>query len=58
MISENFTVDDIHELRIQLADHYNSIPKEEAEKEFKKHAENTRKAIEEIRKAKNIILSK
>jgi len=46
-----FNADDIHELRVQTAEKYRNMTKEEAERDFKQHAENTRRAIEEIRRA-------
>jgi hypothetical protein len=45
-----FNVDDIHELRVQMAEEYRNMPEEEAEREFQKEAEEARRAIEEIRR--------
>jgi hypothetical protein len=44
-----FNAEDIHELRVQMAERYRSMPKDEAELEFQKEAEEARRAIEEIR---------
>lgn len=49
MISPNFTVDDIHEVRVKRAAQYAAMPKEEAEKDFK---ERVRKANELMRSLK------
>jgi glutaredoxin 2 len=45
-----FNADDIHELRVQMAEEWRNMSKEDAERDFKEHAENTRRAIEEIRR--------
>jgi glutaredoxin 2 len=47
-----FNADDIHELRIQTAKRYSRMSPEEAEADFQQRAENTRRAIEEIRARK------
>jgi hypothetical protein len=44
-----FDVDDIHELRVQMAEKYRNMPKEEAEADFRRQVESARRAIEEIR---------
>jgi Tfp pilus assembly PilM family ATPase len=44
-----FNVDDIHELRVQMAERYRSMPPEEASLDFQRQAEAARQAIEEIR---------
>jgi hypothetical protein len=46
-----FNTDDIHDLRAQMAEKYRNMPEEEAERDFQRKAENTRRAIEEIRRA-------
>ncbi|MDR3281391.1 MAG: hypothetical protein LBT23_12880 [Synergistaceae bacterium] len=46
-----FNADDIHELRVRNAEKYRNMTKEEAERDFHEHAENTRRAVEEIRRA-------
>ncbi|MDR1515425.1 MAG: hypothetical protein LBS45_07005 [Synergistaceae bacterium] len=46
-----FNADDIHELRIQTAERYRNMTEEDAERDFQQKAENTRRAIEEIRRA-------
>jgi hypothetical protein len=45
-----FNADDIHELRLQTAERYSQMSPEEAEADFQRRAENTRRAIEEIRR--------
>jgi hypothetical protein len=47
-----FNVDDIHELRVRMAEKYRSLPKEEAEADFQRQVESARHAIEEIRRIK------
>jgi hypothetical protein len=49
-----FNADDIHELRVQMAENYRGMSKEEAEREFQKEAEEARRAIEEIRRSKEV----
>jgi hypothetical protein len=46
-----FNADDIHELRVQMAEKYRSMSKDAAEREIQKEAEEARRAIEEIRAA-------
>ncbi|GHS87045.1 hypothetical protein AGMMS49957_06230 [Synergistales bacterium] len=47
-----YNADDIHEMRVMTAEKYRNMPEEEAERDFQKRAENTRVAIEEIRRGK------
>jgi len=47
-----FNAEDIHELRIRTAEEYRNMTEEEAERDFQMRAENTRRAIEEIRRTK------
>jgi hypothetical protein len=47
-----FGVDDIHKLRLETAERYANMSKEEARRDLHQRAENTRRAIEEIRHAK------
>ncbi|MDR1523002.1 MAG: hypothetical protein LBS29_03540 [Endomicrobium sp.] len=49
-ISPDFTVDDIHNLRIYIGEIYRSMSKEEAEKDFDMHYQRGKKAIENLRK--------
>lgn len=44
-----FDADEIHEMRLEVAKLHATMTKEEARRERQKHAENTRRAIEEIR---------
>jgi hypothetical protein len=48
-----FNAEDIHELRVQLAEHWRSMPPGEAERDYHKQAEEARAAIEAIRAARN-----
>ena len=47
-----FNTDDIHELRTQMFERWRGMTPEEAELDYQRKAENTRRAIEEIRRAK------
>ena len=47
-----FDCDEIHQVRIEMAERYSMMSKDEAERDFRKRAESGRRAIEEIRKAK------
>ncbi|MDR1581345.1 MAG: hypothetical protein LBS35_13395 [Synergistaceae bacterium] len=47
-----FDADDIHKMRLEVAEQYAKMTKEEAIKDMREHAENTRRAIEEIRRTK------
>ena len=49
-----FNADDIHELRAQIFERWRNMPPEEAELDYQRKAENTRRAIEEIRRAKTL----
>jgi hypothetical protein len=46
-----FDCDDIHNLRLEMAERYSKMPEAEAERDFKQRAENARRAIEEICRA-------
>jgi hypothetical protein len=47
-----FDCEDIHRARLEMAERYSKMSPEEAERDFKQRAENGRRAIEEIRRAK------
>ena len=47
-----FDCDDIHQVRVEMAERYSKMSKEEAESDFRERAENARRAIEEIRRVK------
>jgi hypothetical protein len=47
-----FDCEDIHRVRLEMAARYSKMPKEEAEADFRALAEEERRAIEEIRRAK------
>ena len=51
-----FNCDDIHQVRIEMAERYSKMSKDEAERDFKEQAENGRRAIEEIRNRKSMIV--
>jgi hypothetical protein len=45
-----FDCEDIHRVRLEMAERYSKMSKEEAEADFKALAEEERRAIEEIRR--------
>ena len=49
-----FGVDEIHALRVELAERREKLPKDKADQDFKARVERGRKAIAEARKAKPI----
>lgn len=52
-ISPKFTVDDIHNVRVQMAETYRKMPPEEAERDFQEQVARGKRRIEELRKQKN-----
>lgn len=52
MAREKFTVDDIHEIRKEIADQYRAMSKEEADRDFQDHFENAMKTMNELKKQK------
>ncbi len=51
-ISANFTVDDIHIVRLKMAEEYSKMPPQKAEELFQQRANSVRQQIEELRRAK------
>jgi hypothetical protein len=51
-ISPNFTVDDIHNVRLQRAEEYSKLPPEEAEALFQQRVARGNQRIEELRRLK------
>lgn len=47
-----FGCEEIHKLRVEMADKYRTMPKEEAARDFKEKVEGELHAIEEIRRQK------
>jgi hypothetical protein len=47
-----YNAEDIHEMRVITAEKYRGMSEEDAERDFQKRADNTRRAIEEIRRSK------
>lgn len=47
-----FSCEDIHEIRLEMAEEYSKMNKEDAERDYRRRAENTRRAIEDIRRRK------
>jgi hypothetical protein len=57
-ISPAFSVDDIHNLRVQIGKKYRSMSKQEAEKDFDLHYQKGKKAIEMFRKSHIRVIDK
>ena len=51
-----FTVDDIHNLRLSIAEQYRHMTREEAELDFKSHIENAKRTLEALRKEKQLAM--
>lgn len=51
-ISPNFTVDDIHNVRVQMAEEYSKMSAEEAERDFQQRVERSKRRMEELRQQK------
>ena len=47
-----FTCDDIHELRVKIAEEYSKMTPEEAKRDFKSRVEEAEKIIDSFRKSK------
>ena len=47
---KTFTCDDIHELRVRVAEQYSKMTPEEAEEDFRFHVERAERTIAELRK--------
>jgi hypothetical protein len=52
-ISLNFTPDDIHNLRTQVAKQYRAMQKEDVERDIAYHVNNAKRTMESLRQAKN-----
>lgn len=48
--NQTFTTDDIHDLRVQIAQQYSKMPKAEVEREIARQAADAKSAIEALRK--------
>jgi uncharacterized protein (UPF0305 family) len=53
-ISANFTVDDIHNVRLQMAEEYSKLLPQKAEELFQRQAASIRQRIEELRRTKQV----
>ena len=51
-----FTVDDIHNLRLSVAEQYRNLTPDEAERDFKAHVEKAKKTIEALRKKRQLAI--
>lgn len=43
-----YTVDDIHKMRLSVAERYSEMPPGEAERDFKAHVENAKRTMETL----------
>jgi len=53
-VINTFTVDDIHNLRLSIAEQYRHMTPDEAERDFKSHVENAKKTMTALRKEKQL----
>jgi hypothetical protein len=52
-----YTVEDIHEMRLTVAEQYRKMSPGEAERDFKAHVENAKRTMEELRKEKKLVMN-
>jgi hypothetical protein len=52
-----YTVDDIHKMRVSVAEKYRNMSPDEAERDFRAHVENAKKTMESLRKEKRLASS-
>lgn len=52
-MSQDFTTDDIHDLRVRIAQQYSQMPKDEVERDIAYQAASAKKAMEALRKKDN-----
>jgi hypothetical protein len=52
-----YTVDDIHKMRVSVAERYRRMTPAEAERDFKKRVEEAEKTMELLRKEKQLALN-
>ena len=52
-----YTVDDIHDMRVRVAEQYRKMTPAEAERDFKACVENAKKTMAALRKQKQLTLN-
>ncbi|MDR1330218.1 MAG: hypothetical protein LBK23_11520 [Oscillospiraceae bacterium] len=52
-----YTVDDIHNMRVKVAEEYSRMPPAEAEQDFKARVESAKRTMEALRKEKRLALN-
>ncbi len=55
MNKPTYTVDEIHRMRIEVAELYRKINPVEAERDFKAHVDNVKQTMEKLRKERRFI---
>ena len=52
-----YSADDIHNMRVNVAEQYKKMPPAEAERNFKAHVENAKKTMGALQKEKRLALN-
>ena len=52
-----YTVDDIHKMRVNVAEQYRKMTPAEAERDFKAHVENAKRTMEALRNEKRLTMN-
>jgi len=52
-----YTVDDIHNMRVSVAEQYRKMTPAEAERDFKAHVESAKRTMEALRKEKRLAVN-
>jgi hypothetical protein len=52
-----YTVDDIHKMRVSVAERYREMTPTEVERDFKSHVENAKRTMEALRKEKRLAMN-
>ncbi|MDR1558652.1 MAG: hypothetical protein LBS84_02935 [Clostridiales bacterium] len=54
LVANTFTADDIHNLRLRIAERYRYMTPDEAERDFKSHVDNAKKTMMTLRQKKDM----
>lgn len=55
--SNTYTVDEIHKMRISVAEQYKKMSPDEVQQDFKSHVENAKRTMEILRKEKRYTMN-
>jgi len=55
--NHTYTVDDIHKMRVSVAEKYRGMTPDEAERDFKVHVDNAKRTMEALRKEKRLAIN-